>query len=84
MLANVLKSAVAVRASIQVVRAFVHLRRLIATNDDLARKIEALEKKAGQPDTDLLAILDMLKKILEPPPAEPPRRQFGFEQRPQT
>ena len=32
MLANVLKSAVAIRASIQVVRAFVHLRRLLATN----------------------------------------------------
>jgi hypothetical protein len=39
MLANVLKSPVAVRASIQVVRAFVHLRQMIASNEDLARKI---------------------------------------------
>jgi hypothetical protein len=44
MLANVLRSPVAVRASIQVVRAFVHLRHLLATNEELARKIEALER----------------------------------------
>jgi hypothetical protein len=41
MLANVLKSAVAVRASIQVVRAFVRLRQFLATNEKLARQIEA-------------------------------------------
>ncbi len=76
MLANVIKSAVAIRASIQVVRAFVHLRQLLGTNEQLARKIEALEKKVGKHDTDLQAILVMLRKILEPPP--PPRRTFGF------
>jgi cell division protein FtsB len=76
MLANVLKSSVAVRASIQVVRAFVHLRQLLATNEQLARQIEALEEKVGKHDTDLQAILDMLRKILEPPP--PPRRPIGF------
>src|SRR5437762_13979157 len=37
MLANILKSPVAVRARIQVVRAVVHLRQLIATNDELVR-----------------------------------------------
>jgi hypothetical protein len=77
MLANVLKTAVAVRASIQVVRAFVHLRQFLATNEQLARKIEALEEKVGKHDTDLQAILAMLRKILEPPP-QPHRRPFGF------
>jgi hypothetical protein len=77
MLANVLRSPVAVRASIQVVRAFVHLRQLIATNDDLARKIEALERKVGKHDTDLQAILAMLRKLLQPP-LEPPCRPVGF------
>src|SRR5713226_6250821 len=76
MLANVLKSPVAVRASIQVVRAFVHLRQLLATNEQLARKIEALERKVGKHDSDLQAILAMLRKILEPPPS--PRRPIGF------
>jgi len=77
MLANVLKSGLAVRASIQVVRAFVHLRQFLATNEQLARKIEALEEKVGKHDTDLQAILAMLRKILEPPP-QPHRRPFGF------
>ena len=78
MLANVLKSAVAVRASIQVVRAFVHLRKLIATNDGLARKIQALEKKVGKHDKNLVAVFAMLKELLEPPALPATPRQFGF------
>ena len=72
MLANVLKSAVAVRASIQVVRAFVHLRQFLATNEHLARKIDALEKKVGKHDSDPQAILATLRKLLEPAPPSPP------------
>jgi hypothetical protein len=77
MLANVLRSSVAVRASIQVVRAFVHLRRMLSTNEDLARKIEALERKVGKHDADLEAVLDVLRKLLQPPP-EPAKRPIGF------
>jgi hypothetical protein len=77
MLANVLKSPVAVRASIQVVRAFVHLRQMLATNQDLARKIEALERKVGKHDADLQALLSALQKLLQPPPMQP-KRPFGF------
>ena len=77
MLANVLKSDVAVRASIQVVRAFVHLRQLLATNERIARKIQALEKKIGKHDTDLQAILKMLRRLLDPPVLSP-KRPIGF------
>ena len=45
MLASVLNSAAAVAASIQVVRAFVRLRTILATHKDLARKLDALEQK---------------------------------------
>src|SRR5687767_6401506 len=45
MLASVLKSQIAVRASIAVVRAFVRLREVLATHGDLAEKIASLEKK---------------------------------------
>jgi hypothetical protein len=81
MLANVLRSAVAVRASIQVVRAFVHLRQMLSANQDLARKIEALERKVGKHDTDLQAVLNVLKKLFEPPDLLanlPPKRPIGF------
>jgi phage regulator Rha-like protein len=76
MLANILRSAVAVRVSIQVVRAFVHLRQMLATNQDLARKIEALERRVGKHDTDLQAVLNVLQELLQPPPAT--KRPIGF------
>jgi hypothetical protein len=76
MLANVLRSPVAVRASIQVVRAFVRLRQMLTTNQDLARKIEALERKVGKHDTDLQAVLGVLRKLVQPPLAA--KRSFGF------
>ncbi|HVN06802.1 MAG TPA: ORF6N domain-containing protein [Bryobacteraceae bacterium] len=78
MLANVLRSPVAVRASIQVVRAFVHLRQMLATNQDLARKIEGLERKVGKHDADLLAILNVLQKLMQQPPPRRPKAQIGF------
>jgi hypothetical protein len=77
MLANVLRSSVAVRASIQVVRAFVRLRQTLTWDRQVARKIEALERKVGKHDTDLQDVLRILRKLLEPPPA-PPRRAIGF------
>jgi len=77
MLGNVLQSPVAVRASIQVVRAFVHLRQILATHEDLARKIEALEHKIGKHDADLEAILEVLQDLLEPPPSTT-KRPIGF------
>jgi hypothetical protein len=76
MLANVLRSPVAVRASIQVVRAFVHLRQMLAANEDLGRKIEALERKVGKHDVDLQAILSVMQKLL--PPSPPAKRTIGF------
>jgi hypothetical protein len=76
MLANILRSRVAVRASIQVVRAFVHLRQMLATNEGLARKIESLERKVGKHDADLQSVLSVLQKLLQPPAAA--KRHIGF------
>jgi hypothetical protein len=77
MLANVLRSAVAVRSSIQVVRAFVHLRQMLSSNQDLARKIEALERKVGKHDTDLQAVLSALERFVQPS-VSAPKRSIGF------
>jgi ORF6N domain len=79
MAANVLRSKVAVRASIQVVRAFVHLRQMLAANQDLARKIEAIERKVGKHDADLKAVLRAMRNLLqEPPMPVPAKRPIGF------
>jgi len=45
MLSSVLRSARAVEVNIAIMRTFVQLRRLMDSNRDFARKIEALEKK---------------------------------------
>ena len=79
MAANVLRSKVAVRASIQVVRAFVRLRQMLAINEKLARKIEAIERKVGEHDAELKAVLRAMRSLLqEPPMPVPVRRPIGF------
>ena len=45
MLSGILNSERAIEVNIQIMRAFVRLRRLLATNADLAKKLEALESK---------------------------------------
>jgi hypothetical protein len=67
MLANVLRSPVAVRASIQVVRAFVNLRQML----------EAVERRVGKHDAELQDVINVLPRLLEPPLA-PPKRPMGF------
>ena len=74
MLANVLKSHTAIHASIQVVRAFVRLREILATHKDLAQKLEALEKKY---DRQFKVVFDALRQLMQP--EDPPKeRQIGF------
>ena len=63
MLANVLKSDVAVRLSIQVVRAFVNLRRMLATNEELARKLDGIERRVSKHDAELQDLLTILRKL---------------------
>ena len=53
MAATVLNSETAVRVSIQIVRAFVRLRRLLITHADLARKLEELRARQVSPTGSL-------------------------------
>ena len=76
MLASVLKSQIAVRASIAVVRAFVRLREVLATHGDLADKIASLEKKY---DSQFRVVFDAIRELMRPLPAElPPAKKIGF------
>jgi hypothetical protein len=77
MLANVLRSKVAVRASIQVVRAFVNLRKAVSTNELLLRKVDVIEQRVDGHDADLQEMLRVLREILEP--ASPTKKNpIGF------
>ena len=73
MAANVLNSPRAVQASIEVVRAFVRLREVLASHKDLARKLTALEKKY---DHQFKVVFDAIRQLMAPP--EPAKRQMGF------
>jgi hypothetical protein len=73
MLSSVLHSKRAVQVNIEIMRAFVHLREIIATHKDLARKLEELEKKY---DKQFAVVFDAIKQLMTPP--EKPKRQIGF------
>jgi hypothetical protein len=73
MLASVLNSSAAVAASIQVVRAFVRLRTILAAQEDLARKLDALEQKC---DRRFKAVFETIREMLTPLATS--RRAIGF------
>jgi hypothetical protein len=80
MLATVLHSNIAVQASIRVVRAFIRLREMVATNAQLAGKLKELEGRLGSHDQAIADLFAALKRLIEPP--EPPkRREIGFHVR---
>jgi len=64
MLANVLRSDVAVQASIQVVRAFLRLREMVITHQDMLQKIQVMEKKY---DVQFKAVFDAIRQLMLPP-----------------
>jgi hypothetical protein len=77
MAANVLRSPRAVEMSLFVVRAFVRLRRSLVQHADLARKLEALEKKY---DAQFKVVFDAIRQLMAPPSAPPVRQRprIGF------
>ncbi|HHT9108573.1 MAG TPA: ORF6N domain-containing protein [Candidatus Wunengus sp. YC63] len=73
MLATILNSPIAVQASIQVVRAFVRLRQMLASNADLARKLDTLERKY---DAQFKVVFDAIRQLMTPP--EPKRSRLDL------
>lgn len=78
MLAAVLNSPIAVQASVRVVRAFVRLREMLSSNRELAAKFSELEHRLDGHDTSIQQLFGAIRKLLEPPPSEPERREIGF------
>jgi hypothetical protein len=80
MAATILNSSRAVEMSVYVVRAFVQLRELLASNRELARRFAQLEtrldKKLTAHDEAITAILAAIRQLMHPP--VPKRRPIGF------
>jgi hypothetical protein len=74
MLSSVLGSERAIMVNIQIMRAFISLRRIGLTYVELRRKIEAMEKKY---DGQFKVVFRALKELLEPSPVEEKRKKIG-------
>ena len=77
MAAMVLKTPRAVEMSVQVVRAFIRLREMLATNKELAHKLAELERKLEGHDQAIGNIFEAIRQLLSQP--EPKRSRIGFE-----
>jgi ORF6N domain-containing protein len=77
MLASVLNSDVAIRVSLQIVRAFVRLRGAIAAHTELARKLEQLERKY---DGQFSVVFEAIRQLMAPRSSKP-KRAIGFRTR---
>jgi protein subunit release factor A len=80
MLSSVLNSERAVQVNIAIMRAFVKLREILATNRELAQKFAELEKRVGTHDEQIQGILNAIRQLLIPP-APKPGREIGFHVR---
>jgi ORF6N domain len=73
MLSSVLRSPRAILVNIEIMRAFVQLRQMLATNEVLARKLAALEKKY---DGQFKVVFQAIRELMAPPARK--KRRIGF------
>lgn len=76
MLSSVLRSKRAVMVNIEIMRAFVKLRRILADHRELAQKIDELERRY---DEQFAVVFEALRELMMP--ALPPGRRIGFDQK---
>ena len=83
MLSSVLRSSRAVEVNIAIMRTFVQLRRLMDSNRNLARRIEALEKRY---DEQFVTVFDAIKRLIAEDESQKtkPKRGIGFLAQPRA
>lgn len=65
MLSSVLKSGRAVEVNIAIMRTFVRLRAILASNGELARRLAELELKHDKHDRQIRAVFDAIRQLME-------------------
>ncbi|MEK7586535.1 MAG: ORF6N domain-containing protein [Patescibacteria group bacterium] len=73
MLSSVLHSPRAIKVNIEIMRAFVRLRKILSTHTDLAKKLNNLEQKY---DKNFRVVFDAIRQLMTPP--DEPKRPIGF------
>jgi hypothetical protein len=77
MLSSVLNSERAILVNIHIIRVFTKMREMLLTHKDILLKLEKLERKAVQSDSDIKLIFKYLRELLNPPTE--PMRKIGFK-----
>jgi len=77
MLSSVLNSKRAIEVNIAIMRAFVHLRKMIASHAELARKLADLERHLKDHDDEIQAIFEAIQQLVAPP--ETKKKKIGFD-----
>ena len=77
MLSSVLNSETAIEVNITIMRAFIRLRQMLETNEELNRKFAAVIRKLSTHDRYFRVVFDELKKLTEQPSS--PRKTIGFK-----
>jgi hypothetical protein len=77
MLSSVLRSNRAVQVNIEIMRAFVRLREMLAAHKELARKLGELEARLSEHDEQIQAIFEAITQLMAPP--DRPPKKIGFE-----
>jgi len=77
MLSSVLRSQRAVRVNIEIMRAFVRLRHVLATNAELARRLDELQARVGRHNEQFVAVIQAIRELMEPRPT-PKKGRIGF------
>jgi hypothetical protein len=76
MLSSVLNSDRAVEVNIAIMRAFVHLRKMIASHKELAKKLKELEHHIKDHDEEIQAIFEAIQQLISLP--EDSKKKIGF------
>lgn len=78
-LAGVLRTDVAAQASIAIVRTFVRMRQVLATHEEIARRLAYIEERSEEHDEQLVALFEAIHRLLNPPDDHDERERIGFK-----
>ena len=78
MLSGVLTSKRAIEVNVAIMRTFVRLRQILATHEELARRLDQLEWRQNEQGHQTEAVFETIQHLIEAPAEELPKRQIGF------
>jgi hypothetical protein len=76
MLSSVLRSKRAIRVNIEIMRAFVRLRQILASNKGLAKRLDELERKY---DAQFSIVFEAIRQLMASPESESPKKRIGLD-----